>query len=103
MENVYQIVLAVISVLSPVCSIVFGYVAFARTKKKDTKDEVAEHEKISSDIHYIKKSLERLENGVNELKHTYTEFEQRLTKIETRVDNLEKFHIRVVRSNQNAD
>ena len=46
--------LPVISVISTLCAIVFGYAAFARNGKKDTEDEARADATVLTEIGYIK-------------------------------------------------
>ena len=47
-------VLAGLSVVSTICAIVFGYVAFARNGKKDVADEAKSDATVLTEIGYIK-------------------------------------------------
>lgn len=47
-------ILPVISVISTLCAIVFGYAAFARNGKKDTEDEARADATVLTEIGYIK-------------------------------------------------
>ena len=57
--------LPVISVISTVCAIVFGYAAFARNKKTDTADE-AKAEESAKQAHH---RLNRLEGITDRVEH----------------------------------
>lgn len=46
--------LAGLSVVSTICAIVFGYVAFARNGKKDVADEAKSDATVLTEIGYIK-------------------------------------------------
>ena len=47
-------VLAGLSVVSTICAIVFGYVAFARNGKRDVADEAKSDATVLTEIGYIK-------------------------------------------------
>ena len=46
--------LTVLSVVSTVCAIVFGYAAFARNRKSDTESEAKSDATVLTEIGYIK-------------------------------------------------
>ena len=46
--------LTVLSVVSTVCAIVFGYAAFARNRKSDTESEAKNDATVLTEIGYIK-------------------------------------------------
>ena len=46
--------LTVLSVVSTVCAIVFGYAAFARNRKNDTESEAKNDATVLTEIGYIK-------------------------------------------------
>ena len=68
--------LAGLSVVSTICAIVFGYVAFARNGKKDVADEA------KSEIGYIKANTDEIKAEQKEQRKTNVEVVTRLTAVE---------------------
>lgn len=88
--------LTVLSVVSTVCAIVFGYAAFSRSKKTDTKDEAKHDATVLTEIGYIKANTDEIKAEQKEQRKTNTEFVTRLTAVEAsakqahkRIDTLE--------------
>lgn len=74
--------LPVISVISTVCAIVFGYAAFARNGKKDTEDEARADATVLSEIGYIKGGIDDIKAEQREQNKTNIEILTRLTAVE---------------------
>ena len=53
-------VLAGLSVVSTICAIVFGYVAFARNGKRDVADEAKSDATVLTEIGYIKANTDEI-------------------------------------------
>ena len=68
-------VLAGLSVVSTICAIVFGYVAFARNGKRDVADEAKSDATVLTEIGYIKAEQK-------EQRKTNVEVVTRLTAVE---------------------
>ena len=88
--------LTVISVISTICAIVFGYAAFARNNKKDTEDEAKNDATVLTEIGYIKANTDEIKAEQKEQRRTNTEVITRLTAVEEsakqahkRIDHLE--------------
>ena len=84
--------LTVLSVVSTVCAIVFGYAAFARNRKSDTESEAT----VLTEIGYIKGGIDDIKAEQREQRKTNTEFMERLVAVEAsakqahkRLDTLE--------------
>lgn len=77
-----ETILTVISVLSTVCAIVFGYAAFTRNGKKDTQDEAKHDATVLTEIGYIKANTDEIKAEQKEQRKTNTEFVSRLTAVE---------------------
>ena len=87
--------LTVLSVVSTVCAIVFGYAAFARNRKSDTENDAT----VLTEIVYIKANTDEIKAEQKEQRKTNTEFVTRLTAVEAsakqahkRIDTLERAH-----------
>ena len=88
--------LTVLSVVSTVCAIVFGYAAFARNKKSDTENEAKSDATVLTEIGYIKGGIDDIKAEQREQRKTNTEFMERLVAVEAsakqahkRLDTLE--------------
>ena len=89
--------LAGLSVVSTICAIVFGYVAFARNGKRDVADEAKSDATVLTEIGYIKANTDEIKAEQKEQRKTNTEFVTRLTDVEAsakqahrRLDHIEK-------------
>ena len=75
-------VLAGLSVVSTICAIVFGYVAFARNGKKDVADEAKSDATVLTEIGYIKANTDEIKAEQKEQRKTNVEVVTRLTAVE---------------------
>lgn len=89
--------LEILGIASTVCAIVFGYLAFARNKKKDTSEEATLTATILSDIGYIKSGVDDIKTEQKDQRATNLNMERRLTAVEEstkqahkRIDELKK-------------
>lgn len=89
--------LTVLSVVSTVCAIVFGYAAFARNRKSDTESEAKNDATVLTEIGYIKANTDEIKAEQKEQRKTNTEFVTRLTNVEAsakqahkRLDHIEQ-------------
>lgn len=74
--------LAGLSVVSTICAIVFGYVAFARNGKKDVADEAKSDATVLTEIGYIKANTDEIKAEQKEQRKTNVEVVTRLTAVE---------------------
>lgn len=81
------IALTVISVLGTLSSIIFGFMAFKRNEKNDTKANGINQGIILTEIEYIKDSINRIENSLTILESKYDEISKRLIKFEDSTSN----------------
>jgi len=77
-----QIILTALSVISTVCAIFFGYMAFNRNRKKDENDDGASKGTMLTEIGYIKGGIDDIKAEQREQRKTNTEFVTRLTAVE---------------------
>lgn len=84
----------VLSVVSTLCAIVFGYIAFVRNRDKDKESNVKHDATVLTEIGYIKANTDEIKA---EQRKTNTEFVTRLTNVEAsakqahkRLDHIEK-------------
>ncbi len=91
-----ETLLTTLSVISTVCAIVFGYIAFSRNKTKDTEAEAKTDATVLTEIGYIKANTDEIKAEQKEQRKTNTEFVSRLTAVEAsakqahrRIDTIE--------------
>lgn len=77
-----DIMITALSVISTVCAIVFGYVAFVRNRDKDKEGNVKTDAIVLTEIGYIKANTEEIKAEQKEQRKTNTEFVTRLTNVE---------------------
>lgn len=77
-----ETMLTALSVISTVCAIVFGYVAFQRNKKKDDADEGKNTGTVLTELGYIKSGIDDVKAEQREQRKTNTDFVTRLTAVE---------------------
>lgn len=89
--------LAILSVVSTVCAIVFGYVAFVRNRDKDKESDAKADATVLTEIGYIKANTDEIKAEQKEQRKTNTEFVSRLTAVEEsakqahkRIDSIEE-------------
>ena len=92
-------VLAGLSVVSTICAIVFGYVAFARNGKRDVADEAKSDATVLTEIGYIKANTDEIKAEQKEQRKTNLEVLTRITAVEAsakqahkRLDTIEGHH-----------
>ena len=72
----------VLGIVSTVCAIVFGYLAFFRNRKKDDTEEGKSAGTMLSDIGYIKAGVDDIKTEQKEQRKTNIEVVSRLTAVE---------------------
>ena len=94
-------ILTALSVISTLCAIVFGYVAFVRNRDKDKETDVKHDATILTEIGYIKANTDEIKAEQKEQRKTNTEFVTRLTAVEAsakqahkRIDHIEELERR---------
>lgn len=80
----------VLSVVSTVCAIVFGYLAFFRNKTKDTQEEAKNDATLLTEIGYIKANTDEIKAEQKEQRKTNLDFLTRLTAVEESVKQAHK-------------
>lgn len=93
MDGFYQ----VITCISTICAIVFGFAAFKRNDKADTKQEATQDATVLTEIGYIKSGIDDIKTEQRDQRKTNTDFLERLSKVEAsakqahhRIDTIEK-------------
>ena len=75
-------VLAGLSVVSTICAIVFGYVAFARNGKRDVADEAKSDATVLTEIGYIKANTDDIKRKQEKQDETLVKMTERVVKLE---------------------
>jgi hypothetical protein len=93
MENA----MTVLSVISTVCAIVFGYIAFVRNRDSDKTKEAKSDATILTELGYIKGGIDDVKAEQREQRKTNTDFVGRLVSVEAsakqahkRIDHIEQ-------------
>lgn len=94
-------ILTALSVISTLCAIVFGYVAFVRNRDKDKETDAKHDATVLTEIGYIKANTDEIKAEQKEQRKTNTEFVTRLTAVEAsakqahkRIDHIEELERR---------
>ena len=92
-----EAILSAISVISGVCAIVFGYIAFVRNRDSDKTKEAKSDATILTELGYIKGGIDDVKAEQREQRKTNTDFVGRLVSVEAsakqahkRLDHIEK-------------
>ena len=90
-------ILTVLSVISTVCAIVFGYVAFVRKRDQDKTKEAKSDATILTELGYSKGGIDDVKAEQREQRKTNTDFGGRLVSVEAsakqahkRLDHIEQ-------------
>lgn len=90
-------ILSVVSVISSVCAIVFGYIAFVRNRDSDKTKEAKSDATILTELGYIKGGIDDVKAEQREQRKTNTDFVGRLVSVEAsakqahkRIDSIEQ-------------
>lgn len=93
MENA----MTVLSVISTVCAIVFGYIAFVRNRDSDKTKEAKSNATILTELGYIKGGIDDVKAEQREQRKTNTDLVGRLVSVEAsakqahkRLDHIEQ-------------
>lgn len=92
-----EAILSAISVISGVCAIVFGYIAFVRNRDSDKTKEAKSDATILTELGYIKGGIDDVKAEQREQRKTNTVFVGRLVSVEAsakqahkRIDHIEQ-------------
>ncbi len=92
-----EIILTILSVVSTLCAIGFGFAAFRRNQKRDDTDEGSSRGTILSELGFIKGGVEDIKAEQREQRKTNTEVVERLAGVEAsnksahkRIDMIER-------------
>lgn len=91
-----ETVLTALSIISTLCAIIFGYLAFVRNRDKDKESNAKTDATVLTEIGYIKANTDEIKAEQKEQRKTNTEFVERLVSVEAsakqahkRIDTLE--------------
>ena len=91
-----EVILTIISVISSLCAILFGFAAFRRSQKKDDTAEGSSRGTILSELGFIRGGVEDIKAEQREQRKTNTETLERLVSVEAsakqahkRIDTIE--------------
>lgn len=92
-----EAILSAISVISGVCAIAFGYIAFVRNRDSDKTKEAKSDATILTELGYIKGGIDDVKAEQREQRKTNTDFVGRLVSVEAsakqahkRIDHIEQ-------------
>lgn len=92
-----EAILSATSVISGVCAIVFGYIAFVRNRDSDKTKEAKSDATILTELGYIKGGIDDVKAEQREQRKTNTDFGGRLVSVEAsakqahkRIDHIEQ-------------
>ena len=75
-------ILTALSVISTLCAIVFGYLAFVRNRDSDKEKEAKSDATILTELGYIKGGIDDVKAEQREQRKTNTDFVGRLVSVE---------------------
>lgn len=88
--SMLETLLTVLSAVSTVCAIIFGYSAYKRNSNADVSSHAAKNATFLSEIGYIKANTDEIKAEQKEQRKTNTEFVSRLTAVEESVRQAHK-------------
>lgn len=86
----FEIIVILIGLCASISSIVFSYLSFKRSDKKDHELDAKNEGVMFSDIGYIKACVDRVEKNLNKVDERYRNIAERLAKQEEALLNLTK-------------
>ena len=85
-----ELMITLVGLISSIFSILFAYIAFKRSDRKEHKDEGKSEGVMFSDIGYIKACVDRVEKNLNKVDERYRNIAERIAKLEESVVNVTK-------------
>ena len=86
----FELTVTLVGFFASISSIVFAFLAFKRSEKKDQKDDGKTEGVMFSDIGYIKACIDRVEKNLNKVDERDRSIAERLAKVEESVANVTK-------------
>lgn len=85
--NTNNVIVLIVSILCPICSLVIAALAFRRNSKKDTQSEGQEKGIMLTEMGYIKSGIDRIEKRIDQLDAKQDAMARRLTTVETKLED----------------
>lgn len=79
-----------ISIFSTITTIIFAYLAFRRNGNKDLEIKAKQDGELFSDLAHIKLSIDRIEKKLDKVEFNYASLNERIIKLEQRLEVLEE-------------
>ena len=86
----FEIIVILIGLCASISIILFSYLSFKRSDKKDHELDAKNEGVMFSDIGYIKACVDRVEKNLNKVDERYRNIAERLAKLEESVVNVTK-------------
>ena len=86
----FELATVTVGFFASISSIVFAYLAFKRSDKKEHRDDGKTEGVMFSDIGYIKACVDRVEKNLNKVDERDRNIAERLAKVEESVFNVTK-------------
>ena len=86
----FELTVTLVSFFASISSIVFAFLAFKRSERKEQKDDGKTEGVMFSDIGYIKACIDRVEKNLNKVDERDRGIVERLAKVEESVVNVTK-------------
>jgi hypothetical protein len=87
---VTEIVTMVVGLCASISGIIFAFVGYKRSEKKDNINIGKDEGSIVTDIAYIKSSVDRMERNISIVDDRYRSMAERLAKVEEGLANIQK-------------
>lgn len=78
-----------VAIISGIAAVVFGFLAFRRGQKHDDQTDASKLTEIETTLSFIKGGVTRIEQNQHEQSVSIAGLSERVTRVETRVDNIE--------------
>ena len=93
------LIFGIITAIVGLCSLIISFLALARNKKSDDRTEGKESGVLFTELGYIKKGIEGIEQRLEKQETQYISVIEKLTSVESsvkqahkRIDALEEYH-----------
>ena len=86
----FEVMVALVGFFASISSIVFAYLAFKRSERKEHKSDGKTEGVMFSNIGHIKACVDRVEKNLTKVDEKYSVVLERLSRTEESLDNLKK-------------
>lgn len=86
----FELTVTLVGFFASISSIIFAFLAFKRSERKEQKDDGKTEGVMFSDIGYIKACIDRVEKNLNKVDERDRGIVERLAKVEESVVNVTK-------------